>query len=79
MLGAAAHDLDGVDPRLWNGLVMFEKLRVRLLALLAASAASFAMPANIGNPFRTKERSVRANTNGSTGRMQGLMMGTPPR
>src|SRR5580692_4215415 len=41
---------------------------------------AIAIPANIGRPLRTNERSARANTNGTTGRMQGLtIVSTPPR
>src|SRR5262245_66352489 len=37
------------------------------------------MPASVGSPLRTKERSARANTNGTTGRMHGLtIVSTPP-
>ena len=41
---------------------------------------SSAMPISIGSPLSTNGRSARANTKGSTGRMQGLrIVSTPPR
>src|SRR5215472_3737476 len=49
-------------------------------ANVAIAANVTAMPTNIGRPLFAKERSTRANTNGSTGRIQGLaMVRTPPR
>ena len=46
----------------------------------AMAANETAMPINRGSPCERKGRSARANTNGSTGRMQGLrMVSTPPR
>src|SRR6516225_6957106 len=49
-------------------------------ANVAIAANVTAMPTNIGRPLFAKGRSARANTNGSTGRIQGLMMvRTPPR
>ncbi len=49
-------------------------------ASVATSAKVAAMPASMGSPLSTKGRSARANTNGSTGRMQGLrIVSTPPR
>ena len=49
-------------------------------ASVATSAKVTAMPASIGRPLRRNGRSARANTNGSTGRMQGLrMVRAPPR
>ncbi|MNV43957.1 hypothetical protein D3C71_1356930 [compost metagenome] len=49
-------------------------------ARLATTANIKAMPISSGRPLRRNGRSERANTNGSTGRMQGLrMVSTPPR
>ena len=49
-------------------------------ASVATTAKVAAMPASKGRVLRAKLRSARANTNGSTGRMQGLtMVSTPPR
>jgi hypothetical protein len=45
-----------------------------MAAKVATTANVSAIPASIGNPFRKNGRSARANTNGSTGRMHGLMM-----
>ncbi|MEI9886309.1 MAG: hypothetical protein WDN08_07360 [Rhizomicrobium sp.] len=50
------------------------------VASVAMTAKVSAMPSSSGNPERRKGRSARANTNGKTGRMQGLtMVRTPPR
>jgi hypothetical protein len=49
-------------------------------ARVATPAKVIAMPAKSGKPLRRNGRSARANTNGSTGRMQGLrMVRMPPR
>ena len=49
-------------------------------ASVATMAKVTAMPASIGRPDCRNGRSARANTNGSTGRMQGLtIVSTPPR
>jgi len=49
-------------------------------ASVATAANVAAMPTRIGRPLPMNRRSDRANTNGSTGRMQGLMIvRTPPR
>ena len=48
--------------------------------MVAIPAKVIAMPARSGRPERAKGWSERANTNGKTGRMQGLrMVSTPPR
>jgi hypothetical protein len=49
-------------------------------ANVATTANVTAMPMSIGNPLLTNGRSALANTNGNTGRMQGLtIVSTPPR
>jgi len=49
-------------------------------ASVATAAKVSPMPTSNGKPLRTKGWSVRENTNGSTGRMQGLsMVNAPPR
>ena len=51
-----------------------------IAASVATSAKVSAIPTSNGRPLRTKGCPVRAKTNGSTGRMQGLtMVSTPPR
>ena len=48
-------------------------------ASVAIAAKAIAMPASKGRPCDLNGRSARANTNGSTGRMQGLrIVSTPP-
>ena len=48
-------------------------------ASVATTAKVSAMPSSSGRPLLTKGCSARANTKGSTGRMQGLrMVKTPP-
>ena len=49
-------------------------------ASVATPAKVAAMPTSKGSELRRNERFARANTNGRTGRMQGLrMVSTPPR
>ena len=49
-------------------------------ARLATTVKVSAMPSSSGSVLRRKGRSARANTNGSTGRMQGLSrVSAPPR
>ena len=49
-------------------------------ARVATPAKATAMPTSRGKPFLKNGRSARANTNGRTGRMQGLtMVSTPAR
>jgi hypothetical protein len=49
-------------------------------ASVAIAAKVMAMPANMGRPLVRNFCSERANTKGSTGKMQGLrMVSTPPR
>ena len=51
-----------------------------LFGFVATIAKVAAIPASIGSVERTKDRSARANTNGSTGRMHGLrIVRIPPR
>ncbi len=46
----------------------------------ATAAKARHRPISMGRPLCTNLRSARANTNGRTGRMQGLtMVSTPPR
>ena len=50
------------------------------LTKVATTANVRPMPRSIGSPRRRNGWSARANTNGSTGRMQGLaIVSTPPR